>query len=170
MKAASRNIISYLLLCMALLPLVFAAYIQTSEALIHHQMKEELERKNLVAIHVNASQLIWTEKGREAIVDGNMFDVKAYTINGADIQLTGLFDKDEDALFAQMSIRQKNNPDATGSTLALKWFGCFGWVSNISLNELFLAEKPLPVSLLQNNFIQSPVLSCDTPPPESAFI
>jgi hypothetical protein len=151
----------------ALLPLVFAAYVQTSEAVIHHQMKEELEQKNLVTIHVNASQLIWTEKGREAIVDGNMFDVKDYAVNCDVIQLTGLFDKDEDALFAQMNAQQKNNPDATGCTLALKWFGCFGWVSNTCLNEFFLTEKPLFLSTLQNNFIQSPVLSCDTPPPKS---
>ena len=169
MKGPSHKLISYLLLCIAALPLMFAVYVQFSEGIIHRQMREELEQKTLVTIHVNAAQLIWTNKGKEATVNGNMFDVKDYTVNAGDILLTGLFDKDEDALFAQVNAQQKNNPDASGSSLALKWFSCFSWSLNAAATEFFLTEKSLPSSLLQNDIIQNPVLPCDTPPPESTL-
>jgi hypothetical protein len=38
-------------------------------------MKEELEQKNLVTIHIKSSQIARSEKGKEALVNGNMFDV-----------------------------------------------------------------------------------------------
>src|SRR5690349_16902621 len=115
MKTASFKIISYFILSIAILPLMFSGYVQVSEAVIHYKMKEELEQKNLVIIQVKSSQIVWTEKGKEAIVNGNMFDVEHYKINGDEITLTGLFDKDEDALFAKIDNCNSNNSNATGS-------------------------------------------------------
>lgn len=159
------------MLCTAALPLIFAAYIQISEAVIHHQMREELEQKNLVTIQVKSSQIIWTEKGKEASVNGLMFDVERYAVNGDEIQLTGLFDKDEDALFAQIdNAQQKNNNDATGSVLVLKWFGCFLWNANHVPVSILSAQSTYNKPIQQNSRLQNAVLSCDTPPPEPIII
>jgi hypothetical protein len=170
MKTPFRKIISYLMLGIVVLPLVFAGYIQTSEILIHREMKEGLEQKNLVTIHVRSSHLTWTKKGKEAIVNGNMFDVKNYTENGDQIELTGLFDNDEDKLFTEINMQQENNTDATGSTAALKWFSCFSWHPDNDPNQFFVAQNSLFPLSRQYTFIQDPVLPCDTPPPESISI
>lgn len=154
-----------------MLPLIFAAYVQTSEAVIHHQMREELEQRNLVTIQVKSSQIIWTEKGKEASVNGFMFDVERYAISGDKIQLTGLFDKDEDALFAQIdNAQQKNNNDATGSVLVLKWFGCFSWNTNHASVNILSARSIYNNPIQQNSYLENPVLPCETPPPESMII
>jgi hypothetical protein len=167
MKAAYFKIITSFMLCIATLPLIFAGYIQIDEAVIHHQMKEELKQKNLITVHVKSSQITWTEKGEEARINGNMFDVAAYKINGDDIEIRGLFDKDEDALFAQIdTCNQKNNCDAAGSTLVLKWFSCFSSVQKNNALNYISAEKDIYNSTLQNIFIKSPFLSFDTPPPK----
>ncbi len=170
MRAALHKTISYLLLCIALLPLIFAVYIQMSESVIHHQMKEALEQKNLVTVHIKSSQIVWIEEGKEASINGDMFDVEKYLIKGNDIELTGLFDKAEDALFAQINNSQQNNTDATGSISVLKWFGCFNWNTHQTNLEIIPAKKILAASLQQNHSFKNPVLSCDTPPPKSAII
>jgi len=167
MKTVPQKIKSFFILCIAALPLIFAAYVQISEAVIHHEMKEQLEQKNLVTVHVKSFQLVWTDKGKEARINGNMFDVESYKINGNDIELTGLFDKNEDALFAQIdNARQKNNPDATGSVLVLKWFGCFVWNTQQTITGNLSPQKIITVSNQQNNILQNPFLSCITPPPK----
>lgn len=167
MKATLNKIISSLFLLLATLPLIFAAYIQTSEAVIHHRMQEELEQKNLVTIHVNSSQLIWTNKGKEASINGNMFDVEKFSVTGNDVQLTGLFDRDEDALFAHINNQQQNNSDATAGTSVLKWFGCFSWNANNIITQCLCSSTILsPQKIQQNNILQEPFLSCDIPPPK----
>ncbi len=158
------------MLCIALLPLIFAVYVQISEVVIHHQMNEKLDQKNLVTIHIKSSQIVWTKKGKEANVNGNMFDVKNFLINDDDIRLTGLFDKDEDALFAQINnAQQKNNSDAAGSISVLKWFCCFLWNANNVTSEILSAQLIISTPIHQNNFLQSPVLACDTPSPKPAI-
>lgn len=166
MKATLNKIISLLLLCLATLPIIFAAYIQVNEAVIHHRMQEELEQKNLVIIHVNSSQLIWTNKGKEASINGNMFDVEKFSVTGNDVQLTGLFDRDEDALFAHIDNQQQNNSDATAGTSVLKWFSCFSWNANQANDEILPVQKISTAFIQENSFLQNPVLLCDTPPPK----
>lgn len=159
------------MLCIAMLPLAFAAYVQVSELVIHHQMREELEQKNLVTIRLKSSQIIWTEKGKEASVNGFMFDIERYAVNGNEIELTGLFDKDEDALFAQVdNAQQKNNNDATGGVLILKWFGCFSWNTNHISDNILTAQAIYNKPIQQNSCLQNPVLSCETPPPKPIII
>lgn len=170
MKAAFKKIISSFMFCIALLPLIFTLHIQITAAVIHHQMKEKLERQNVVTIHIKSPQLEWIKKRKEASVNGNMFDVKSYSIKGDDIMLTGLFDKDEDALFAQIdNTDQKNNTEA-GNTMALKWFSCFWWnVTSVTI-DILSSEVILSKAIQQNTFLQNPVLSCDTPPPKFSSI
>jgi hypothetical protein len=169
MKTVSFKIIPYFILAIAILPLMFAGYIQVSEIIIHYEMKEELEQKNLVIIQIKSSQIIWTKKGKEAIVNGNMFDVEHYKANGDEIELTGLFDKDEDALFAKIDNCNSTNSNATGSTLVLKWFSCFLSVQKDNASNFFTAEKKSLGSTTQYIFFQSPFLSFDTPPPKSVI-
>lgn len=167
MKTGFRKISSSFIFFIALLPLIFALYTLTSQAAIHHQMHEELEQKNLVTIHVKSFELVWTRTGKEASINGNMFDVKSYIIKGDDIELTGLFDKDEDGLFTHIDNTQQKNSDATTGTSVLKLFGCFSWNSNnIATQHLSSSVISSLQKNQQNNSLQNPFLSFDTPPPK----
>ena len=171
MRAVLRTYMTCFLLILAALPLIFSVYIQISQSVIHHEMREELEKNNLVTIRVNKSALSWTEPGKEAIIHGNMFDVEKLTMNGGEIQLVGLFDKDEDVLITQLDNHEKTNPDTNGSELVLKWFSCFGWSQERELISFSAVQKLSNIPSLQKNNIEAPVLSCETPPPEElAFI
>lgn len=170
MKAAFNKTVAFTMLFIAALPLVFAGYVQVAEAIIHHQMKEALKQKSLVIVRIKSSQITWTEKGKEARINGNMFDVAGYKINGDYTELTGLFDKDEDALFAQIDTsNQKNNFDATGSTLVLKWFSCFSSVQKNITSDFISTEKNSCRLATQTIFIKTPFLSLNTPPPKPAI-
>ena len=66
--------------CIAMLPLIFACYVQISKAIIHHEIREAPEQKKLITIHVKSSQLIWTDEGKEARTNGNMFAEKVIAL------------------------------------------------------------------------------------------
>jgi len=169
MKVAFHKLITCFLLSLAALPLIFSVYFQLSQSIIHDEMREELEKSDLVTIRVKTSALTWTETGREASVNGKMFDVEKFIVKGNEVQLTGLYDKDEDALITQLDNQEKNNSEPTGSTLVLKWFSCFSWIQDRESNDLFSAQNSCNNALLQEEYIQNPVLSCETPPPESCI-
>jgi hypothetical protein len=164
------KIVPSLLLCIAVLPVVFSIYIQTSETILHYRMREELEKSNLVTISVPASQLHWTHNGREAVIREKMFDVRSFSVEGDMIKLTGLFDEDEDALIAQLNNQQTNNPDAAGSTLTLQLFSFFSWIQNNEQAAIAGFTNRLLFSPTDNAFLQGPVLALNTPPPEAVLV
>ena len=170
MKSAFHKLITFFLLCLAALPLIFAIFIQISQSVIHDQMREELKENKLVTVRVSTFDLTWTESGKEVIIDGRMFDVEKFAVEGNEVVLTGLFDTDEDDMITMLDGLEKNSPDATSSTLVMEWFSLFSFIQEKEPN-FFLAIKQFPAtSLLQYNRPENPVLSCDTPPPENHLI
>ena len=167
MKAAFHKLTTCFLLCLAALPLLFTIYIQTSQSILHEQMREELEENKLVTIRVSTSALSWTESGKEVIIDGKMFDVERFAVEGNAVVLTGLFDTDEDAIITMLDGLEKNNSDGTSSTLAMEWFSLFSFIQEKEPNHFLTGEQFPATSLLQYNRAEDPVLSCDTPPPEN---
>ena len=167
---ALRKYITCFLLLLAALPFLFSLYFRVSERIIHHDMREELEMKHLVTIRVDASSVTWTKTGKEAMVDGKMFDVKKFAASNGQIELVGLFDEDEDILMSQLDSQEEDNVPASGNALILKWFSCFSWMQQTELNYLLLEEKSSNIASLQKDLVTDAVVACDTPPPEPAFI
>ena len=165
MRGAFHTLTTCILLCVAALPLFVSVYFQASQCILHHQMREELEQKNLVTITINKSELTWTEAD-EALINGKLFDIKEVSMSGDEVRLTGLFDEDEDALIAQLYDQEKNNPDADGSSLVLEWFSFFSFVHDNALNELCAAGNSPPMGFLRDVRVQTRVLACETPPPK----
>jgi hypothetical protein len=112
----------------------------------------------------------WTDEGEEAFVNGNLFDVKHYSISKDKIQLTGLFDKKEDKLIAQIEhIEQKNNSDnASNSSLVFQLLSCFSLCTaeNNQINFYSFVNERNYSSFL-NPIITGTDLLNDTPPPKS---
>jgi hypothetical protein len=168
MKISYRNITAYFLLLLTASPVLFGVYLHLSQVIIQHEMREKLEQENLVTITIDKSEVKWTHKGKEAMIHGNMFDVESYSLNGGNIQLTGLFDKDEDKLVAQIENTQKDDSDNSCScTLVFQLLSCFLQCIENHQSASFTFFVKQTFSPLQNSIISSVELSGDTPPPKS---
>jgi hypothetical protein len=166
MKIGYRNITAYFLLLLTASPILFGAFLLVSQIIIQHEMREKLEKENLVTITVNKSEVKWTHKGKEAEINGNLFDVETYSVNGDNLQLTGLFDKDEDKLVAQIENAQKDNPDNSGNNaLVFQLLSCFSFIENNQTTSLAFFDKQI-FSPLQKSITCTAELSNDTPPPK----
>lgn len=167
MKIGYQNITAYFLLLLTASPVLFGAYLRISQIIIQHEMRERLEQENLISITVNKSEVKWTHKGKEAIINGSLFDVEEYSIKGDNIQFTGLFDEDEDKLVAQIENTQKNNSDNSNNTLMFQLLSCVSlYTENNQPASLSFFDKQI-FSPLQNSVIHSTELPNDTPPPKS---
>lgn len=65
-------------------------------------MKEKLESERLISLQINTADIVWVEEGREALINGKMFDVESYKQSGNQSVLTGLFDSMEDKLYEDL--------------------------------------------------------------------
>ena len=73
-------------------------------------MEEELACGKLQQVTINRNELHWNRVGKEILVDGKLFDVKAITYNkNGDAIVTGLFDNDETVLVREFQKNQKEN-------------------------------------------------------------
>jgi hypothetical protein len=140
--AFKKNIISYCFLCITAMPVIFATYYSVSKFIIRCSMKEKLEEGALVTIQVPLTHMVWTDEGEEAMLDGRMFDVKAYKISGNKITLTGLFDGTEDQLTAQLDkLLDKTNGTADNNELFAKWLACFVYSAGMQ-STYFVHAQP----------------------------
>ena len=161
------------LLLLAASPFLYGIYLQTSQVIIQHKMREEIEKKNLVTITVNITDVKWTREGEEAFINGDLFDVEKYSINKNKIQLTGLFDKAEDKLVSQLGdIQRKNNPDnSTSSSLVFQLMSCFSICTlENQPTDFHSFNDSQNYSPFQNPMIASVDLLSDTPPPKSTSL
>ncbi|HYK45093.1 MAG TPA: hypothetical protein VEV83_07990 [Parafilimonas sp.] len=126
--------------------------------------------KHLVTVRVDASSVTWTKTGKEALVNGKMFDVNQFTAVNGQIELVGLFDEDEDILMSQLDSQEEDRFPANGNALVLKWFSCFSWVQQTDLNNLLLEESSSNIARHEKDVITDAFRACETPPPETASI
>ncbi len=110
-----KKILAFSILLIMAVPLLFFIGFIVKKRIIKNEMRANLETASLKTITVNEADVQWVEENKEVIINGNLFDVKSYSIAGGIITLTGLFDNDEVKLHDQLKnfIHQKddgNNP------------------------------------------------------------
>lgn len=93
--------VTIILLLLILFSPLFISFTTTIQIWINkYKIFEQLENKNAVTISISKSKLHWVEEGKELLIDGNLFDVKAIKVcNNNYIIVSGLFDKQEDKLW-----------------------------------------------------------------------
>lgn len=69
-------------------------------------MEEALEVLHLVTVTVQKDKVIWLKKDKEALINGEPFDVKTITQAGTTLVFKGLFDKEEKALKKKLCRQQ----------------------------------------------------------------
>jgi hypothetical protein len=115
-KILHSKILSLVGALLVMLPFFYAA---TSLIILEAnkwEMMEQLEKQSLQTVTLTAAdKYYWEEEGREININGEMFDVESYTVQGDKLMVTGLFDKQEDALNDTVSdffTRQSRNKGA----------------------------------------------------------
>lgn len=92
------------------LPIVVPLCFYIQQKHIRHEMKERLEKEQLVTLTLK--NLIWHKKDKELLIDGKMFDVQAVKqLADASYLVTGLYDIQEKALFQQLNLLMKKKGD-----------------------------------------------------------
>jgi hypothetical protein len=110
------------MLLLIALPLIFSVGIMVKQKAIQWQRKERFETENIETIIITAEKLHWINPGKEAIVEGRLFDVESFRPAGKNISLTGFFDGKEDELVKQIKdlTEQKKDNDNPLTRFAVK--------------------------------------------------
>jgi len=88
----------FTLLSIMAIPLCLAIGFLIKQEIIAHQMFEKLEKGAQKNYQFPLQDISWVKEGKELLVRGKMFDVKNFKIKNNYIEVTGIFDEEEDAL------------------------------------------------------------------------
>jgi hypothetical protein len=139
-----HKIFAFIFFCATAIPLSCCIYLFIKQQIIHHEMAEALEKRALHTVTIKTSDARWINFESEILIGGHLFDVESYKQDGNNLQLTGLYDTEEDNLNEQLkNIEQKKS---TGnfeySLLANLLSQTFFFENNPSLNKNIF-HKPL---------------------------
>ena len=167
-----RHITAFLLLPLALAPLLLSFVFIVQQQYIWLNMEMALEEEELVTLTLSSEEIIWNKKGRELIINGSLFDVSSFEHDGdGGYTVTGLFDNQEQQLYLKLKslINSKQQSAGFGSAFQ-KWFSILYddvlHVNSIANNFGKALLRVIPVNSLY--FPQS-YLAIITPPPKSGF-
>jgi hypothetical protein len=96
-------------------PLFYSVHFLYRQLHIRHEMKEKLEAQYVQTITLHKKDLHWFKENKEIKIGDHLFDVKEWYADGDNVILKGLYDKQEDALHAQLDQLQRNNNDNKSS-------------------------------------------------------
>lgn len=162
-----RTIAVVFLSAIIMIPLLTPALLQLKQFAVQMHMLEELEKQQLCTITVSSATIQWIKKGKECLIDGEMFDVKEMQTTNHSTTLKGLFDAKEKQLKKQIEDFAKKEQQSQKAFQFVKLF------SSVNDNSKF-AEVPeaaytiiaKPVSFYHQYHI-SPFITINTPPPKA---
>lgn len=111
------------LLLLVTIPLLFSVAALLKQKLIQYQRRERLETELLETITVSPKNIYWISPGKEAMIDGELFDVESMRSEGGKMYFTGIFDSKEDKLLKEMKdlSDQKTEQNSPANQLAIKF-------------------------------------------------
>ena len=131
-----RKITGIFLLLLVAAPLFFSIGFIIKQKNIQAEMKQQLKTALLQTVVVPARDVKWIKKGKEILVNGQMFDVKTSVKSGGNIVFTGLYDKDEQKLHENLKgfMHSKNKQSAPLNELLAKFFSTTVTITAIDYN------------------------------------
>ena len=113
-------------------------------------------------------KIIWVEKGEEILIEGKLFDVKSFIINGDEIKLTGIFDITEDQIAEDLNELEQNEDTSSPVCSLLAHLFCPAMLQqlNDSISEKLAFSNTQFPALLTSPY-NTPFIGIATPPPNS---
>lgn len=139
-----KNCLLVFLLFLVALPELFSIYTIADKVWIEYRMEQELMNGNLQVISLNKSEITWLKENEEALIGGEFFDVKSFTLKGDTITVTGLFDKNEECLKEKIEkyTNSGNKSASLNNKLIILLFATYyNTAEPISLNGHFFIYK-----------------------------
>jgi hypothetical protein len=165
-----KKILPVVMLTLIAAPFLFFVCFVVQQKVQQHRMLEKLEHVSLQSISINKADIIWVKNSKEVLIGGELFDVKSYSFVNDKIILTGLFDKDEDALKKNYAnkLYPNNKKSIPTDELVLKCMFFCAINNHNTINENFVFD----INFNTNYFIFSQksitqYLSIHTPPPNT---
>jgi len=132
------------------MPIFLLVGFSFKQLIIQFEMEERLEKLNQKEIIIPQTELNWKKKGREAYINGHLFDVSSYSINNGLVTLKGLFDFEEekiiDAINNIATTRSKQETSIISISLLFMSVVFFNDINN----SVFCPVKDLKSSHLAN--------------------
>ena len=97
-----KKILPLVFICVIEIPLLFSAYFFVRQQIVQHKMREALEQQSLDTLNISLDKVKWVNEGQEILINGHLFDVESFKQTGSTLQVTGLFDTEEDNLDEQI--------------------------------------------------------------------
>jgi hypothetical protein len=91
---------------------LMSLYLQVTKQVVKFMATEKLENTQLIKVRVEKNKINWVEEAHELRINGQLFDVKSYTVlSNGDIICKGIYDSAEDAIAASTGklFDQKNS-------------------------------------------------------------
>jgi len=130
------------------IPFLVAIGFVVKQQIITHKMFEKLEQNTEKTHQYTIQEISWIKEGKELMMQGKMFDLKRFEIKGNNIEITGLFDEEEDALqqrFLLLLQPIKHTPAPLQELIIISIF-----------SPLFLEQNTIEISVIyaviKNNF------------------
>lgn len=169
MPCVSKNHIAALIFNLLIsVPLLLTTGLQGWQLILKHQWKERLEREAAQTIVVPAATAVWEKQGKELVVNGKLFDVVSYHIQGASLMATGVFDEQETRLQAFLAAQHSRSKQSLSIVQLLFVLQCFAvfirWL--FQFNSVVLPRN-FVLHVLDNH--ANPLQRISTPPPRAHF-
>lgn len=119
MISVKNKILSIVFLFIIAIPVLYSAYFFTRQQIIQHKMREALEQESLKTINISLDKVKWVNEGEEILINGHLFDVESYKQTGNNLQVTGLFDTEEDYLNEQIKKIEQQKSKGNNNEYAL---------------------------------------------------
>ncbi len=118
MPNAIKKILSVLTLLLVAIPFMFSVFSVAKLVIIKAQVSKALESEQLQTILVTENDAKWITPGKEILIKGKLFDVESFKCTNNNLEVTGLFDKEEDNLQDHVNnmFHQKQQGNAADST------------------------------------------------------
>ena len=130
-------------------------------------MKEKLEQEMLLSVTVAEDQIKWVKPGKEAWVNGRLFDVKTQSCGEGLCTITGFYDDEETALVIQLQMDQQHKT-GTGDETMVQLFELLQDVFKTPLDSPLYSPVNHPENFSAREASLSSVsLAIITPPPQS---
>ncbi len=123
MYQGSKKITVFGLLLLLAIPLIFTLTVLLKQRALQYHNRERLNTELLQTVIVLKQELNWLKEGKEAVINGKLFDVKSYKTEGNNVLLTGFFDGKEDILVQHINkiVQEKNEKNNPVNQLAVKF-------------------------------------------------
>lgn len=121
MNTSLKKLGSIFFLLLIAIPSLFSIFSIVKLAAIKLQASEDLHYEQLRTITIAENDIKWITPGKELLLNGNLFDVKFVKHKNNNLEITGLFDKEEDIFEKYLSkiFNQKQQGNTTTHTMLI---------------------------------------------------